>query len=346
MIGSPTALNKRADGDCGCEGTHEADSSPSPDWPASKPFPTAGPPSKPRSIESPWLELRQVAIRITGQPGITVGRSVPASTEIRRNNPDTLSLVPWNARSLALILCSLSVAWAGNWPGFRGPTRQGVSSEGDLPLQWTGGRNVLWKTPTTGNAWSSPIVWGDRIFLTTATDGGSSCHVLSLDTRTGRVLWDRHVLDQQILMKRRQNSYASPTPVTDGQSVFAVFADGGIVALDFDGNVLWRNRDFEFFSEHGLGASPILHKNLLIMAFDPSSRTRRDEKIGWKVAWEGAAIWALDKETGELVWEAKRGPSRLAHVTPNLMQVDGAARLISAAGDVIQGFDPDTGKRL
>lgn len=147
-------------------------------------------------------------------------------------------------------------------------------------------------------------------------------------------------------MKRRQNSYASPTPVTDGQSVFAVFADGGIVALDFDGNVLWRNRDFEFFSEHGLGASPILHKNLLIMAFDPSSRTRRDEKIGWKVAWEGAAIWALDKETGELVWEAKRGPSRLAHVTPNLMQVDGAARLISAAGDVIQGFDPDTGKRL
>lgn len=153
-------------------------------------------------------------------------------------NPDTLSLVAWNARSLALMLCSLSVAWAGNWPGFRGPTRQGVSSEADLPLHWTGERNVLWKTPTTGNAWSSPIVWGDRIFLTTATDGGSSCHVLSLDARTGRVLWDRHVLDQQTLMKRRQNSYASPTPVTDGQSVFAVFADGGIVALDFDGNVL------------------------------------------------------------------------------------------------------------
>ena len=261
-------------------------------------------------------------------------------------NPDTLTLVAWNARSLALMLCSLSVAWAGNWPGFRGPTRQGVSSEGDLPSHWTGERNVLWKTPTTGTAWSSPIVWGDRIFLTTATDGGSSCHVLSLDARTGRILWDKHVFDQQTLMKRRQNSYASPTPVTDGQSVFAVFAGGSIVALDFDGNVLWQNRDFEFFSEHGLGASPILHKDLLIMAFDPSSRTGREEKIGWKVAWEGAAIWALDKETGELVWEAKRGPSRLAHVTPNLMQVDGAARLISAAGDVIQGFDPETGERL
>ena len=261
-------------------------------------------------------------------------------------NPDTLLRVAWSARIISLAVCFLSVASAENWPGFRGPTRQGVSSETNLPLQWSQASNVLWKTPTTGSAWSSPIVWGDRIFLTAAADGGSSCHVLSLDARTGKVVWDKHVFDQQTLTKRRQNSYASPTPVTDGNSVFAVFADGSIVALDFDGNVLWRNRDFEFFSEHGLGASPILHKNLLIMAFDPSSRTGREQKIGWKVPWEGAAIWALEKETGELVWEARRGPSRLAHVTPNLMQVEGKVQLISAAGDVIQGFDPDSGDRL
>ena len=261
-------------------------------------------------------------------------------------NPDTLLRVAWSARIISLAVCFLSVASAENWPGFRGPTRQGVSSETNLPLQWSQGSNVLWKTPTTGSAWSSPIVWGDRIFLTTAEDGGSSCHVLSLDARTGKVVWDKHVFDQQTLTKRRQNSYASPTPVTDGNSVFAVFADGSIVALDFDGNVLWRNRNFEFFSEHGLGASPILHKNLLIMAFDPSSRTGREQKIGWKVPWEGAAIWALEKETGELVWEARRGPSRLAHVTPNLIQVGGKVQLVSAAGDVIQGFDLDTGDRL
>lgn len=205
---------------------------------------------------------------------------------------------------------------------------------------------MLWKTPVPGSAWSSPIVWEDRIFLTTAEDGGVSCHVLSLDTRTGRVLWKTHVFDQETLMKRRQNSYASPTPVTDGRSVFAVFADGSIVALDFDGNVLWRNRDFDFFSEHGLGASPVLYENLLIMAFDPSSRTGREEKIGWKVPWEGAAIRALDKETGQLVWEGKRGPSRLAHVTPNFIQVDGTTQLVSAAGDAIQGFDPESGERL
>lgn len=252
-----------------------------------------------------------------------------------------------SARLCSLTLCIFtSVAWAENWPGFRGPTRQGVSSESNLPVHWAGDRNVLWKTPVPGSAWSSPIVWEDRIFLTTAEDGGVSCHVLSLDTRTGRVLWKTHVFDQETLMKRRQNSYASPTPVTDGRSVFAVFADGSIVALDFDGNVLWRNRDFDFFSEHGLGASPVLYENLLIMAFDPSSRTGREEKIGWKVPWEGAAIRALDKETGQLVWEGKRGPSRLAHVTPNFIQVDGTTQLVSAAGDAIQGFDPESGERL
>ncbi len=263
-----------------------------------------------------------------------------------QTNTGTISPMAWTARTFALALCFLSISWAENWPGFRGPTRQGVSSEGDLPLHWAPDKNVLWKTPIPGSAWSSPIVWRNRIFLTTAANGGSSCHVLSLDALTGRVLWNKHVFDQETLMKRRQNSYASPTPVTDGQSVFAVFADGSIVAVDYDGSVLWQNRDFDFFSEHGLGASPIVHKNLLIMAFDPSSRTRRDEKIGWKVPWDGAAIWALDKKTGELVWEAKRGASRLAHVTPNLMQVDGTTQLISAAGDVIQGFEPATGKRL
>ena len=133
--------------------------------------------------------------------------------------------------------------------------------------------------------------------MTTATEGGRSCHVLSLDAGTGAILWDKHVFDQETLFKRKQNSYASPTPVTDGELVYAVFGQGGIVALDFDGKVVWENRGFDFFSEHGLGASPILYKNLLIMTFDPSSRTHREEKVGWKVPWDGAAIWALDKKT-------------------------------------------------
>lgn len=249
-------------------------------------------------------------------------------------------------RVVCLLLLSSLPLVAENWPGFRGPTRQGVSSETGLPLRWDSETNIFWRTKIPGEGWSSPIVWGDRIFVTTAKDEGRSCHVLSLDADSGRILWDRKAFEQQTLQKRQQNSYASPTPVTDGERVYAVFAEGDIVALDYDGNVVWQNRDFRFFSEHGLGASPILHDGLLIMAFDPSSRTQRAEKVGWKVPWDGAAIWAFDAETGKKVWEASRFRSRLAHVTPNIMEVDGKPQLVSGAGDVVQGFDPKTGERL
>lgn len=299
------------------------------------------------SSSAPGTPVSEARAQQTPTGAATTNRLPPsARMTLFHAIPCALSLMTWTALAGALMTVFVSVASAENWPAFRGPTRQGVSLEDGLPLHWSPDTNVVWKTPMTGSAWSSPIVWEDRIFLSTVTNDGASCHVLSLDARKGRLLWDKHVFDQETLMKRRQNSYASPTPVTDGESVFAVFADGSIVALDFEGNVLWKNRDFDFFSEHGLGASPILYENLLIMAFDPSSRTRREEKLGWKVPWDGAAIWALDKETGELKWEAKRGLSRLAHVTPNLMQVDGATQLVTAAGDVIQGFDPNTGERL
>lgn len=249
-------------------------------------------------------------------------------------------------RSFLVAALLVPLLQAENWPGFRGPTRQGVSSETGLPLQWDRETNVAWKTPLPGAGWSSPIVWGDRIFVTSALEGGAACHVFGLDAQSGRVLWNKKVFEQETLQKRQQNSYASPTPATDGERVFAVFGGGGIAALDFDGKLLWTNQDFDFFSEHGLGASPILYDGKLVMTFDPSSRTQRAEKVGWKVPWDGAAIWALDVETGEIVWKGSRKLSRLSHVTPNLMEVDGKTQLVSGAGDVVQGFDPDTGERL
>ncbi|MCP5112486.1 MAG: PQQ-binding-like beta-propeller repeat protein, partial [bacterium] len=245
---------------------------------------------------------------------------------------------------LLLAACLAVTLSAENWPGFRGPTRQGVSSEKGLPTTWSATENIAWKTAIPGEGWSSPIVWGDRIFLTMTTNGGTSCHVLSLDRKSGKILWDREVFQQQVGKKRKKNSFATPTAITDGKRVYTVFYDASFAALDFSGNVVWTKRDIDFYSEHGLGASPILHDNLLIMPFDGNSP--ENTQVGWKIPWEAARILALETATGKVRWSAKRGPSRLGHVTPNVMETDGAPLLVSAAGDAIQGHNLKTGELL
>jgi outer membrane protein assembly factor BamB len=235
-----------------------------------------------------------------------------------------------------------SSALAENWPRFRGPTGQGVSSETNLPLTWSDTENIAWRRPIDGQGWSSPIVWDDRVIVTSATDEGHSCHVICLDRRTGDVVWDREVFRQETRFKRPDNSYATPTAVTDGRRIFAVFAAGGIAALDMDGKPLWTNDEVKFFSQHGLGASPILAGDVVIMPFDGSSP--ESEVIGFKQGWDGAVMLALDQATGDVRWRAKRGLSRLAHVTPQVVEQDGKPVVISGAGDVIQGHDLATGE--
>jgi outer membrane protein assembly factor BamB len=234
---------------------------------------------------------------------------------------------------------------AENWPGFRGPTRQGISNEKDLPTQWSETSNIVWKTPIPGTGWSSPIVFGDRVYVTTATGEGASFRLLCLDRKTGAILWDKQVLRQQAGHKQRFNSYASSTPVTDGKNVYIVAFDGSIAAVSMKGDTVWMNRDFEYFSEHGLGVSPLLYKELLIVVFDPSS-SGPDKKLGWQKPWDKAVILALDKNTGKVRWEGKRGMSRIAHVSPQILSEGDKDQLISSAGDAIQGFDLATGERI
>jgi outer membrane protein assembly factor BamB len=255
---------------------------------------------------------------------------------------------------LLVVLCTAS-AHAENWPRFRGPSGQGLSAETNLPREWNPTSNVAWKTAIPGAGWSSPVVWDDRIFLTSATEDGVSCHVFCLDRPTGKILWDREVFRQVPLHKEGKNSHATPTPVADGHRVYAVFSSGGIAALDFEGALVWTNREVDFYSRHGLGASPIVYENLLIMPFDSSNRVAEpgkwpnntdEEKLGWRIPWDKSFLIALDVQTGKRVWTAPRGMSRIAHTTPNILDVSGKAQLISTAGDVIQGYDPHSGARL
>jgi len=256
--------------------------------------------------------------------------------------------------SFALMSFALAVR-SENWPQFRGPTGQGISQEKNLPIHWNANSNVLWKTAIPGEGWSSPIVWGDRVFVTSATQNGTRCHVICLDRVSGKILWDKEVFEQVPLRKEGKNSHATPTPCTDGQRVYAVFGDGSVAALAFDGSIVWTNRDVQFYSRHGLGASPTIHGALLIMPYDGSNRVTApgqwpnnppEERLGWQIPWDKAEIVALDLKTGKRVWTGKRGMSRIAHGTPVVFQEKGQTRLLSIAGDAAQCFDLKTGERL
>ena len=245
----------------------------------------------------------------------------------------------------AALVCAAAFAHAENWPQFRGPNRQGNSTETGLPLEWSATSHVAWKTEISGESWSSPIVWEDRVFLTTAMVGGQSCRVLSLDGKSGRVLWNKEVFRQVPLKKEGRNSYATPTPATDGERVYACFGDGSFAALNFAGEVVWTNRDHPFYGQHGLGTSPILYDGLLIMARDGSS-DGDDKTLGWQKPWDRSYVLALEAKTGKERWKGRRGMSRISHGVPNIWEHEGKAQVVSEAGDVLQGFDAVTGERI
>ena len=247
--------------------------------------------------------------------------------------------------SAVLVLISFNSAMAENWPCFRGPTRQGISHEKDIPTKWSQTSNILWKTPIPGVGWSSPVVFDDRVFVTTATNEGASFRLLCLDRLTGTVLWNKQVHRQKPGNKQKFNSYATCTPATDGRYIYVMAFDGTIAAVSNEGNIIWTHQEFEYYSEHGLAVSPVLYKDLLIVPFDGSS-TGPDKKLGWQKPWDKGLVLAVDKKTGKVQWRGRRGSSRIAHVTPQILSENGRDQLVSSAGDVVQGFDLNTGRRI
>lgn len=250
-----------------------------------------------------------------------------------------------NSRFLVCLTLCLTVSTAAdaeNWTRFRGPNGQGISSETDLPVKWSGDENVAWKTPIPGKGWSSPVVFEDHIFLTSATEEGVSCRVIGVNRKDGSIVFDTEVHRQKQGPMRRQNSYATPTPVTDGQKVYSVFYDGTIAAVDFSGKRVWKSTEVPFFSLHGLGASPVLANGQIVMPFDGSSR--EENRLGWKIPWKNAVVLALSTADGSVLWKGKRGESRVGHVTPIL--INDGKHVVSAGGDRVQAHDLKTGERI
>jgi outer membrane protein assembly factor BamB len=251
---------------------------------------------------------------------------------------------------------------AGSWPSFRGPSASGLAENQGLPDTWNvkTGENVRWRTPIPGLAHSSPIVWGDRIFVTSAIssrpnatfrpglygDGDASEDrssqrwvIYAIDKRTGKIVWERAAYEGEPRNKRHiKSTYASSSPVTDGRVVVAWFGSQGVYAYDFDGHLRWKvdlgrvdmgAYDIPTF-EWGPASSPIIWNGLVILQCD----TQAD-----------SFVLALNAETGQTVWKTERNelPS---WGTPTVAMTSAGPELVTNASNFIRGYDPRTGKEL
>jgi len=249
-----------------------------------------------------------------------------------------------------------------NWPQWRGPMGTGVSTEKNLPVEWSATKNIQWKAPIPGRGHSSPIVWQNRIFLTTAIEGAvvpgakavkhlmngkefvhpdsvgadrkQTFKVICLDRATGKILWEQIAFEGTPHDDRhRKSSYAASTPATDGKHVYTFFGSEGLYAYDMKGKLAWK-ADLGKLATVGMGTgtSPILYNNLLILQCDEE---------------EGAASFmiGIDTKTGKEVWKTPR-KVQISWSTPLLVQTANRAELITSGTEAIIAYDPATGKEL
>src|SRR5687767_6304916 len=265
------------------------------------------------------------------------------------------------ALALALVL------WASsdNWPQWRGPDGMGIAPSAAYPDEWSPTSNIAWKTAIEGRGHSSPVVWGDRIYLTTSIEGGPApaghkaidhlgydlkwgylhpdsvgadrtyaLKVLAFDARSGKPLWERTAYDGVMYDNRhRKNTYASSTIATDGKLVYAFFESAGLYAYDVDGKPVWQ-KSFGGIGKGGMGpgTSPILHGDLVIV--------QCDQEMG-----DGSFIAALDRRTGKEVWRVTR-TTRRSWATPIIVRTPKRLEMIASGAEAVVAYDPDTGREL
>ncbi|MBE7494226.1 MAG: PQQ-binding-like beta-propeller repeat protein [Verrucomicrobiaceae bacterium] len=244
-----------------------------------------------------------------------------------------------------LLLFSLSAAiHAADWPQFRGPTADGVTTDPNLPLTWSERENLVWRTELPGPGSSSPVIAGDNIFLTSYSGYGIDVkepgdmknlkrHALCLDKKTGKILWNHEIVTD--LPNKpytgtyiTTHGYASSSAVTDGKGVFFFMANAGVFAYTVDGKPVWNVSVGEKAHDWGVGSSPILYGDLLIV----------------NAALESNQLIALDRKTGKTVWSATGFPA--SWNTPAIVKVDGHDELVLNASGKLRAFDPLTGKEL
>jgi len=233
--------------------------------------------------------------------------------------------------SITLVLaCVAQAAGAeANWPRWRGPQQDGHSAETDLPVKWSAD-NIVWKADLPGSGQSSPVIWGDRIFLTSYLNAGAERIVLCVDRRTGKLLWQQTAWKGPPEKSHVMNGFASASCVTDGEIVVAFFGRGGLHAYTVTGEPLWSHDLGTFEGPWGTAACPILVDDLVVQNCD---------------AEVDANIVAFDKKSGKQVWKTKRRDHR-GWSTPILVSTGQRREIVLNGDEGVQAYDPATGRDL
>jgi outer membrane protein assembly factor BamB len=250
--------------------------------------------------------------------------------------------------TVALAVLGLRAIRAEDWPGWRGPSGMGLTTEKGLPIRWGGKtpENVRWQAPLfpgqdkarLDNNQSSPIVVGDHVFVTGSYwPAGVSekqfpeHHVVCFRKSDGKRLWDSRVPPGPWLLKDLRGGYSAPTPASDGERVFIVFGSSVIASLDFEGHLVWRKEIKPFANfDVAIGGSPVVFEGTVLFQCDQVNGTSR--------------LLAFDRKSGALKWERKRPGVSFSHSTPVLVRIKGKTELLIAASNAVQGVDPATGE--
>jgi outer membrane protein assembly factor BamB len=246
-------------------------------------------------------------------------------------------------RSLAVVitlLFSFAVARADNWPQWRGPNLNGFSNEKNLPVKWTTEENVSWKVPMPGWTGSTPIIWRDRIFLNVAD--GDNLFLWCLNKANGEVIWKKPLGAGNV--KMRKQNMSSPSPVTDGKSVYVMTGTGIFKGFDFNGNELWARdiqKDYgQFGLNWGYASSPLLFDDSLYVQVLHGMKTD-----------DASYVMRIDKKTGKTLWKVDRPTNAIrespdSYTTPALLRYGKSVEIVITGGDCVTGHDPATGKEL
>ena len=230
----------------------------------------------------------------------------------------------------------------GAWPEFRGPNGVGIAEEAELPAEFGEHKNVVWKAPIHGWGHSSPVVWGDQVWMTTATEDGLRMSAVCVDANSGKIVHDLVLFENQSVSPdhHEANSFASSSPAIEEGRVYCHFGHYGTACVDTKtGDVLWERRDIEVDEYRGPASSPILFENLLIFACD---------------GFDKQFVIALDKMTGRTVWKADRkidhgtdnGDFKKAYGTPSVFEIAGRKQLVAPSAVETVTYDPRTGEEL